>query len=156
MQDKGNKDMAYRVVADHIRTLCFAIADGARCVPARRPSCSRLPASDGSPRLAPLRLVISARVLSAAIDPCIILATLARRPPQHPPHPHTRAPPPRGCSPGNEGREYVLRRVLRRAVRYGREVLGAKEGFFSQLVDAVVDQMGGAYPELVKARENIR
>ncbi|KAL4446750.1 hypothetical protein ABPG77_007994 [Micractinium sp. CCAP 211/92] len=87
-EDKGNKDMAYRVVADHIRTLCFAIADGAR--------------------------------------------------------------------PGNEGREYVLRRVLRRAVRYGREVLGAKEGFFSQLVDAVVDQMGGAYPELVKARENIR
>ncbi len=68
--------------------------------------------------------------------------------------PHTR---PSLCrSPGNEGREYVLRRVLRRAVRYGREVLGAKEGFFSQLVDAVVDQMGGAYPELVKARENIR
>lgn len=87
-EDKGNKDMAYRVVADHIRTLCFAIADGSR--------------------------------------------------------------------PGNEGREYVLRRVLRRAVRYGREVLGAKEGFFSQLVDVVCDQMGGAYPELLKARENIR
>ncbi|PRW58002.1 alanine--tRNA ligase isoform A [Chlorella sorokiniana] len=87
-EDVGNKDMAYRVVADHIRTLCFAIADGAR--------------------------------------------------------------------PGNEGREYVLRRVLRRAVRYGREVLGAKEGFFSQLVDAVAEHMGDAYPELRRARDQIR
>jgi hypothetical protein len=58
--DVGSKDMAYRVVADHIRTLCFAIADGAR--------------------------------------------------------------------PGNEGREYVLRRVLRRGVRYGRETLGEVPG----------------------------
>jgi alanyl-tRNA synthetase len=79
--------MAYRVVADHIRTLCFAIADGAR--------------------------------------------------------------------PGAEGREYVLRRVLRRAVRYGREVLGAKEGFFSALVDTVVGCMGTAYPELVAKRDSI-
>lgn len=86
--DKGSKDMAYRVVADHIRTLSFAIADGAR--------------------------------------------------------------------PGNEGRDYVLRRVLRRAVRYGRENLGAPAGFFSQLVDTFVDHMGSAYPELVKARETIR
>lgn len=57
--------MAYRVVADHIRTLSFSIADGAR--------------------------------------------------------------------PGNEGRDYVLRRILRRAVRYGREVLGGQEGFFAQV-----------------------
>ena len=87
-EDKDNKDMAYRVVADHIRTLCFAIADGSR--------------------------------------------------------------------PGNEGREYVLRRVLRRGVRYGRQTLGGPEGFFSSLVDTVVDVMGDAYPELRKNKENIK
>lgn len=86
--DVGNKDMAYRVVADHIRTLCFAIADGSR--------------------------------------------------------------------PGNEGREYVLRRVLRRGVRYGRQTLGGPEGFFSSLVDTVVDTMGDAYPELRKNKDQIK
>ena len=86
-EDANGVDMAYRVVADHIRTLSFAIADGAR--------------------------------------------------------------------PGSDGREYVLRRVLRRAVRYGRETLSAPEGFFAGLVDAVVDCMGGAYPELVAKRDEI-
>lgn len=86
--DDDGKDMAYRVVADHIRTLCFAIADGAR--------------------------------------------------------------------PGNEGRDYVLRRVLRRAVRYGRDVLGGGEGFFASLADVVVDSFGAHYPELVAHRESIR
>jgi len=80
--------MAYRVVADHIRTLCFAIADGSR--------------------------------------------------------------------PGNEGREYVLRRVLRRGVRYGREVLGGKEGFFASLVDTVVEVMGPVFPEVVRAQDTIK
>ena len=64
--DSDGKDMAYRVVADHIRTLCFAIADGAR--------------------------------------------------------------------PGNDGRNYVLRRILRRAVRYGQDVLKAREQFFVQVL----------------------
>jgi len=84
-EDSDGVDMAYRVVADHIRTLCFSISDGAR--------------------------------------------------------------------PGNEGRDYVLRRILRRAVRYGRETLGAKEGFFAQLVDVVVKNFGSFYPELVAARD---
>lgn len=64
-------DMAYRVVADHIRTLTMAITDG--------------------------------------------------------------------CNPSNDGRGYVLRRILRRAVRYGQQVLGGKPGFFHALVPVVSD-----------------
>lgn len=85
--DPNNIDMAYRVVADHIRTLTFAITDGA--------------------------------------------------------------------VPGNEGRNYVLRRILRRAVRYGREVLKGGSGFFSQLVKVVVDSMGEAFPELQAHYERV-
>ncbi len=80
--DVGNVDTAYRVIADHIRTLTFAITDGA--------------------------------------------------------------------VPSNVGRGYVLRRILRRAVRYGRQMLGAKTGFFAQLVPVVVERFGGAFPELRK------
>ncbi|GMH32692.1 hypothetical protein BSKO_00526 [Bryopsis sp. KO-2023] len=86
-EDTDGVDMAYRVVADHIRTLCFSIADGAR--------------------------------------------------------------------PGSDGRDYVLRRILRRAVRFGRERLGAKEGFFASLVDVVVKNFGGFYPGLAAARDQI-
>ncbi|KAL6321456.1 hypothetical protein AAG906_016555 [Vitis piasezkii] len=87
-EDVDKVDMAYRVVADHIRTLSFAIADG---------SC-----------------------------------------------------------PGNEGREYVLRRILRRAVRYGSEVLKAQEGFFNGLVGVVVKVMGDVFPELKQHEMHIR
>lgn len=80
--DKDNVDTAYRVIADHIRTLTFAITDGA--------------------------------------------------------------------TPSNEGRGYVLRRILRRAVRYGTQVLGAKPGFFASLVPVVTQHMGEFFPELRK------
>ena len=76
------RDTAYRIIADHVRTLTFAITDGAL--------------------------------------------------------------------PSNEGRGYVLRRILRRAVRYGMQTLGAKPGFFSQLVPIVAKELGGAFPELVE------
>lgn len=75
-----HRDTAYRVIADHIRTLTFSITDGA--------------------------------------------------------------------VPSNDGRGYVLRRILRRAVRYGRETLGASPGFLSALVPTVVDHFGDAFPEL--------
>jgi len=86
-EDDGYVDMAYRVVADHIRTLSFAIADGA--------------------------------------------------------------------TPSNDGRGYVLRRVLRRAVRYGRQNLGADLGFFARLVPKVVELMGDTFPELRKNQAHV-
>ena len=55
-----------------------------------------------------------------------------------------------GAVPSNEGRGYVLRRILRRAVRFGRQQLELKEPFLHKLVPVVVDAMGGAFPELKK------
>ena len=79
-------DVAFRVIADHIRTLSFAIADG--------------------------------------------------------------------ITPGNTDRNYVLRRILRRAVRYGR-ALGFREPFFYKLVAVLADTMGHVFPEIRAKQEHV-
>ncbi len=84
--DKGIDGTPHRVIADHIRALGFAIADGA--------------------------------------------------------------------TPGNEGRGYVLRRILRRASKFARE-LGQKEPFLHKLVPTLAGHMGGAYPELAARQDYI-
>src|SRR3984885_10774317 len=80
-------DIAFRVIADHIRTLSFSIADG--------------------------------------------------------------------ILPGNNDRNYVLRRILRRAVRYGR-TLGFHEPFFYKLVEVLVEKMGDVFPELRKKQSHVQ
>ena len=80
-------DVAFRVIADHIRTLSFAIADG--------------------------------------------------------------------IQPGNSDRNYVLRRILRRAVRYGRS-LGFKEPFFYKLVDVLARTMGEVFPEIRARQQHVK
>lgn len=82
-----SQQIAMRVIADHIRTLSFAIADGA--------------------------------------------------------------------TPGNEGRGYVLRRILRRAARYARK-LSMREPFLYQLVDVLADSMGDVFPEIIEKKDHIK
>ncbi len=60
-----------------------------------------------------------------------------------------------GILPGNEGRNYVLRKIMRRAIYHGREHLGLKEPFFYKVCGLVVDQMHGAFPELETQRDFI-
>uniref|UniRef100_A0A7S4KZX6 Alanine--tRNA ligase n=1 Tax=Guillardia theta TaxID=55529 RepID=A0A7S4KZX6_GUITH len=86
-EDEGLKDTAYRVIADHARTLSFAIADGA--------------------------------------------------------------------IPSNEGRGYVLRRILRRAVRYGQQMLDAPPGFFADIIPTVVERFKDIFPELAEKEKMI-
>ena len=85
--DQIQLDIAFRVIADHIRTLGFAIADG--------------------------------------------------------------------IQPGNNDRNYVLRRILRRAVRYGR-TLGFHEPFFFKLVDVLADTMGDVFPEIRARKKHVQ
>src|SRR5512138_2334929 len=59
-----------------------------------------------------------------------------------------------GVIPGNEGRGYVLRRIIRRAIRHGYK-LGARAAFFHRIVPDLAAAMGEAYPELVKAQTRV-
>ncbi len=60
-----------------------------------------------------------------------------------------------GIQPGNTDRNYVLRRILRRAVRYGR-TLGFKEPFFYKLVDVLADTMGDIFPEIRARKKQVQ
>ena len=87
-EDVDGIDTAYRVVADHVRTLTFAISDGA--------------------------------------------------------------------APNNDGRGYVVRRVLRRGARYARKYFNSEIGeFFSKIVPTLVDQMGGMFPDIKKKQNDV-
>ena len=59
-----------------------------------------------------------------------------------------------GVVPGNEGRGYVLRRLIRRAIRHGR-LLGLDDPFLGSIAEVTIDKMGGVYPELVNNQEFI-
>ncbi len=59
-----------------------------------------------------------------------------------------------GVMPSNEGRGYVLRRIIRRAIRHGYK-LGQTQPFFYELVGTLVEQMGRAYPELASEQSNV-
>ena len=60
-----------------------------------------------------------------------------------------------GVTPGNEGRGYVLRRIIRRAAQHGLRI-GMAVPFIAELADVVIEQMGAAYPELVEHRVQIK
>ena len=60
-----------------------------------------------------------------------------------------------GAYPSNEGRGYVLRRIIRRALRFGRQI-GIREPFVYRLVDPLVESMGSYYPEIVPAAKNVK
>ncbi len=60
-----------------------------------------------------------------------------------------------GASPGNDGRGYVIRRIQRRAIRYGWDKLGFKKPFMYQLVSVLAEQFKGVFPEIVAQQEYI-
>lgn len=60
-----------------------------------------------------------------------------------------------GAVPGNDGRGYVLRRILRRAARYGRKI-NLNEPFLYKLVDIITDTMGDVFPEIIEKKEYVK
>ncbi len=60
-----------------------------------------------------------------------------------------------GATPGNEGRGYVLRRILRRACRYGRK-LGLLKPYLYEIVDVIIENMSVVFPEIEKHQDNIK
>ena len=60
-----------------------------------------------------------------------------------------------GAVPGNDGRGYVLRRILRRAARYGRKI-NLKDPFLYKLVDVLVETMGDVFPEVVEKKDYVK
>ncbi len=60
-----------------------------------------------------------------------------------------------GAVPGNDGRGYVLRRILRRAARYGRKI-NLKDPFLYKLVDILTDNMGDVFPEIVEKKDYVK
>ncbi|MBK8178860.1 MAG: alanine--tRNA ligase [Planctomycetes bacterium] len=61
-----------------------------------------------------------------------------------------------GATPSNEGRGYVLRRLLRRAARFGKQSLGADKPFLFELVPTVVEILGGAFPDLAQRSQHVQ
>ena len=61
-----------------------------------------------------------------------------------------------GASPGNTGRGYVLRRLIRRAARFGTQELGMQEPWLYRLVPAVAESLGGAFPEMRERLEHVQ
>ena len=60
-----------------------------------------------------------------------------------------------GVMPSNEGRGYILRRIIRRAVLQGSQI-GLRDPFLERLMDVVIGDLGAAYPELVRSRDDVR
>ena len=58
--------------------------------------------------------------------------------------------------PGNVGRGYVLRRILRRAARYGKQYLGQKDPFIYRLVDTFCESMGDIFPEIQNQKNHVK
>jgi alanyl-tRNA synthetase len=90
---------------------------------------------DAGPASGPRPPVSSLRVIADHIRSCAFLVT-------------------DGVLPSNDGRGYVLRRIIRRALRHGHK-LGLNEPFFHKLVAPLCDEMGSAYPELMAARAQV-